>query len=77
MVTEERVNADTFITFLRRLLVNAQRQIYLVVDGYPVHRSKKVREFVTAQQGRLELLFLPPYSPELNPLLSHLGGPQP
>jgi len=67
MVTEERVNADTFITFLRRLLVNAQRPIYLVVDGHPVHRSKKVREFVTAQQGCLELFFLPPYSPERNP----------
>ena len=67
MVTEERVNADTFITFLRRLLVNAQRPIYLVVDGHPVHRSRKVREFVSAQQGRLELFFLPPYSPELNP----------
>lgn len=67
MVTEERVNADTFIPFLRRLLVNAQRPIYLVADGHPVHRSKKVREFVTAQQGRLELFFLPPDSPVLNP----------
>jgi hypothetical protein len=62
MFTEGRVNADTVITFLGRLLVNAHRPIYLVVDGHPVHRSKKVRDFVTAQQGRLELFFLPPYA---------------
>jgi len=59
-------NADTVITFLRRLLVNAERPIDQVVDGHPAHRSTKVREFVTAQKGRLELFFLPPYSPELN-----------
>ncbi len=67
MVTEDRVNADTFITFLCRLLANALQPTYLVVGGHPVHRSKKVPEFVTAQQGRLELFFLPPDSPELNP----------
>ena len=67
MVTEARVNEDRFVTFLRRLLVNAQRPIYLVVDGHPVHHSKKVRVFVTALQGRLGLFFLPAYSPDLNP----------
>ena len=67
MVTDQRVNAATFIDFLRRLLVNAERPIYLVLDGHPVHRSKKVRDFVEAQDGKLRLFFLPPYSPELNP----------
>lgn len=41
MVTEQRVNTDTLITNLRRLLVNALRPMYPVVDGHPVHRSKK------------------------------------
>ena len=67
MVTDQRVNAATFIDFLRRLLVNAERTIYLVLDGHPVHRSKKVRNFVESQDGKLKLFFLPPYSPELNP----------
>ena len=67
MVTDQRVNASVFIDFLRRLLVNAERPIYLVLDGHPVHRSKKVRDFVERQDGRLKLFFLPPYSPELNP----------
>jgi transposase len=38
-----------------------------VLDGHPVHRSKKVRDFVERQDGRLKLFRLPPYSPELNP----------
>lgn len=61
------MNAATIIDFLRRLLVNAERPIYLVLEGHPVHRSKKVRDFVEAQDGKLKLFFLPPYSPELNP----------
>ena len=67
MVTDQRVNASVFIDFLRRLLVNAERPIYLVLDGHPVHRSKKVRDFVERQDGRLKLFLLPPYSPELSP----------
>ena len=67
MVTDKRVNAETFIEFLRRLLVGAERPIYLVLDGHPVHRSKKVRQFVERQDGRLKLFTLPSYSPELNP----------
>ena len=67
MATDQRVNAATFIDFLRRLLVNGERPIYLVLDGHPVHRSKKVHDFVEVQEGKFKLFFLPPYSPELNP----------
>jgi transposase len=67
MVTESRVNADVFIEFLRRLLHNAKRPIYLIVDGHPTHKAKKVRKFVDGTEGKLKLYYLPPYSPELNP----------
>src|SRR5205807_1639579 len=39
----------------------------LVLDGHPVHRAKKVREWVAAHADEIELQFLPGYSPELNP----------
>ena len=67
MVTESRVNAGVFIEFLKRLLHNAKRPIYLIVDGHPTHKAKKVRKFVDGTQGKLKLFYLPPYSPELNP----------
>ncbi|NKC11109.1 MAG: hypothetical protein GKR94_02560 [Gammaproteobacteria bacterium] len=58
MVTESRVTADVFIDFLRRLLHNAKRAIYWVVDGHRIHRAKKVQEFVRTSQGRLTLVLL-------------------
>ena len=63
-----RMNAEVFIHFLKRLVHDSERPVYLVLDNHPVHKSKAVRTFVESQQGRLELHFLPPYSPELNPV---------
>lgn len=67
MATEDRVTADVFCEFLKRLLAGAQQPVYLIVDNHPVHRSKKVSEYVQSTKGALKLFFLPPYSPELNP----------
>ncbi len=67
MTVEGRMNARKFIDFLKRLLVNAKRPIFLVVDGHSSHRAKKVFDFVRSTKGELRLFFLPPYSPELNP----------
>ena len=61
------LNASVFIEFLKRLLHNAERPVFLIVDGHPVHRSRKDKQFVEDSAGMLELYFLPPYSPELNP----------
>lgn len=67
MVNRGPVTASVFREFLRRLLVGSSTPIYLIVDGHPVHKSRLVRQFVEAQEARLQLFFLPPYSPELNP----------
>jgi transposase len=67
MITKGRVTAAVFIDFLKRLLVNATRPIYVIADGHSTHRAKLVERFVAAQHGRLALFILPPYSPELNP----------
>jgi transposase len=67
MITKGTVNAAVFIDFLKRLLSRGERKIFLVVDGHPCHRAKKTKRFVESVKDRLELCFLPPYSPELNP----------
>jgi transposase len=41
--------------------------VFLIVDGHPVHKSRKVREYVESTGGKLRLFYLPGYSPELNP----------
>jgi len=67
MTISGRLNSDTFIEFLKRLIHNAPNPIFLIIDGHPTHRSGKVKEFVHSTDGRLRLFYLPPYSPELNP----------
>lgn len=67
MTVEGRVNAEVFREFLRRLITGMDRKIFLVVDGHPAHKAKLVKRFVQDNADRLELFFLPPYAPELNP----------
>jgi transposase len=62
-----RFDAELFLDFLRRLLRQLERKLYVIVDGHPVHRSRKVKDFVARHSERIALFFLPPYSPELNP----------
>jgi len=67
MTVEGSVTARVFLDFLKRLIAGADRKIILVVDGHPTHRAKLVRNFVEENKDAIELVFLPPYSPELNP----------
>ncbi len=66
MLTKGRVTEVVLIGFLKRLLVDAAAPIFLIVDGHPTHRAKSVARFVAQQREKVELFFLPPYSPELN-----------
>jgi len=62
-----RFTAAVLIGFLGRLLRSTPGAVFLILDGHPVHRSRRVRAWVEAQGGRMRLFFLPPYCPELNP----------
>jgi transposase len=67
-VFKERFVAEVFIDFLSRLVHQSRGQkVILILDGHPVHRSRKVCEWVQAHADQIELQFLPGYSPELNP----------
>jgi transposase len=66
IIEDGSVNADAFIEFIKRLLVGAQRKIFLIVDGGPAHRAKKTKAFVESLQGIVRLFFLPPNSPDRN-----------
>ena len=67
MVHEGSVTAKVFREFLRRLMQGAKQPIILVVDGHPIHKAKLVKDYVALQEGKLKLVLLPPYSPQLNP----------
>jgi transposase len=67
-------SGPVFIDFLGRLLRDCGgRKVHLIVDGHPVHRAEAVSAWVGRHAERIQLHFLPGYSPELNPveLLNH------
>lgn len=67
MTVDGGVNGTVFRDFLKRLITGMDRKIFLIVDGHPAHKAKVVKRFVKAHPDRIELFYLPPYSPELNP----------
>ena len=62
-----KLNAALFVEFVQDFMKGRTSKVYLVVDGHPSHKAKVVKEYVQSTQGRLELHFLPPYAPDLNP----------
>jgi transposase len=67
MVFENALNADTLIKFLKRLIKDAHKKVFLIVDNLRVHHSQTVKEWLEGHKDEIELFFLPSYSPELNP----------
>ena len=65
---EGRFTAKVFTGFLQRLLrQHAGRKIFLICDNHSTHHAKAVKAWVADRADRIELHFLPAYSPELNP----------
>lgn len=67
MVFDGKFNAAVLLNFLKRLIKTVKRKIFLILDGHPVHKSKKVRQWIAENINKIELFVLPAYSPELNP----------
>jgi len=66
MVIEGNVANNRLCEFIRRLVYNSSRPIFLIVDGHPVHLCAWVKRFVQSLSGKIELFFLRPDCPELN-----------
>ena len=67
MIIDGRFNSEIFQTFLQQMIKYSREKIYFVTDGHPAHKTKKLNEWLLDNKNRIEVFFLPPYSPELNP----------
>lgn len=67
MVFQKNFVVDTFIVFLKRLIRQSDRKVFLIVDRHPVHVSKRIRTWINDHQDQIQLFYLPGYSPDLNP----------
>ena len=67
MIVEESFNADKLIEFLAALINDAERKVFLILDNLRVHHSKLVKAWLADKKDKIEIFYLPSYSPELNP----------
>ena len=67
----ERFNAQTFFEFLltlKRVVKRGRRPAYVILDNAKYHHAIFHKEWREDNVKTLRLDFLPPYSPELNPI---------
>jgi transposase len=67
MIYNRTMNSQTFIKFCKRLIKDADRKVFLILDNLRVHHSHIVKDWIDRNKDRIELFYLPSYSPELNP----------
>ena len=63
----KKYNAKTFLSFLKNVLKQYPKgKIVMILDNAKIHHAKLIQPFLNENLKRLELVFLPPYSPKLN-----------
>jgi transposase len=67
MIYEGALKVPIFLDFLRRLVREAARKLFVIVDKLPVHRAHRVTAWLHDHADRIELFYLPSYAPEHNP----------
>ena len=67
MFYDGSMNAQRLIEFMRRLVKESPKKVFLILDNLRIHHSKKVKEWTAKRPEQIELFYLPSYSPELNP----------
>jgi hypothetical protein len=68
---EGKFNWVTFHGFLESFLRRKYRggqKLAMIIDNAGFHKKKELWPFFAENRNRLRLLWLPPYSPELNPV---------
>lgn len=67
MFYKENMNSKRLITFMKRLIKDTGRKVYLILDNLKVHHSHLVSGWLEKHKDKIEVFYLPSYSPELNP----------
>ena len=65
---EGSIKKEQHVEFLKALRAHLKRPLLIIWDGLKAHRSKLVREYLDSTEGEVQMAFLPPYSPDLNPV---------
>ena len=61
------MTAKKFIDYLEHLLASSSQKVFLLIDRHPAHTAHAVEDWVNEHADRIEIVWLPRYSPEHNP----------
>ncbi len=66
----DSANSDTLIKFLDKVResVGDARDLAVVMDNVSYHKSRKMKDYESGLKGKLTRVFLPKYTPQLNPI---------
>ncbi len=67
MLYKDSMNADKLIDFMRRLVHDSKKKVFLILDNLRVHHSRNVRAWLLEHRDEIEVFYLPPYAPQYNP----------
>ncbi len=67
MTYEGKMNGQMLIRFMKRLIKDADRKVFLILDNLRVHHGKIVKRWLEKHSDQIVVFHLPSYSPELNP----------
>lgn len=66
-IEEETYDAEVFLAFLKKVIIHYPTgKIVMILDNSRIHHAKKIQPFLEENKERIQFVFLPPYSPQLN-----------
>ena len=67
----ERGNGMTFLKYLKKIIIKYDKtggKVHLILDNVRYHHAKILKPFLEKNKNKIELMFLPAYSPDFNPI---------
>lgn len=62
------IRKEQIVEFLKALKEHLRQPLLIIWDGLRAHRSTWVRDYLDSIEGHIQIAFLPPYAPDLNPV---------
>ena len=65
---EGSIKKEEIVDSLKALKTHLKQPLLVIWDGLKAHRSRLVREYLDGLNGHIQIAFLPPYAPDMNPV---------
>ncbi len=67
-LTRTSIKKEEIVQFLKALKAHLKRPLLIIWDGLKAHRSRLVRDYLDSLADHIQIAYLPPYAPDLNPV---------